>query len=105
MVDTVTPVYVEININIGQLLQTPPLRPGPAVTPYNVPEDAPVGFRMDQEHYPDLLRIIREGNYNRGTDNIIRNVLGVVATLVNEPHGDVMFCHIQVYLHFDCEQL
>ena len=60
---------------------------------------------FQKELFPELLQIIRRGRYDRGTGNIIRNVLGVVATLINEPHGDVEYCHIQIYLHFDCENV
>ena len=58
-----------------------------------------------KDYYPDLLEIIRRGRYDRGTGNIIRHVLGVVATVVYEYHGDVEYCHIQIYLHFDCENV
>ena len=58
-----------------------------------------------KESYPELLQIIQHGHYDRGTGNIIRNVLGIVATLINEPHGDVEYCQIQIYLHFDCENI
>lgn len=65
------------------------------------PDNEPVGFRIDQRSFPILLNIIRERNLNRGAGTIIRNVLALVANLVVVPHGNVRFCHIQLFLHCD----
>ena len=36
---------------------------GPGLRPNEVPEDQPVGFRVDEEYFPDVLEMIRQGNY------------------------------------------
>ena len=72
---------------------------------FETPDEEPVGFRLDQQYFPTLLNIIRNGNYDRGSDTIIRNVLALVANLVIIPHGTVRFCHIQLYLHCDNQQM
>ena len=79
------------------------MTPGPAVSPYPVPEHAPVGYRMDQENFPRFRQILRAGNYTQGAETIIRNVLAVVATIVKTPQGNHRICKIYMYLHFDME--
>ena len=39
--------------------------PGPGLLPDEVPEDIPVGFRVDERNFPDVLEIIRQGNYHQ----------------------------------------
>ena len=72
---------------------------------FETPDDKPVGFRLDQEYFPALKNIIQNGEYDQGSDTIIRNILALVANLVIIPHGNVRFCHIQLYLHCDNAQM
>ena len=38
---------------------------GPGLRPDEIPEDQPVGFRVDENYFPDVLEIIRQGNYSQ----------------------------------------
>ena len=34
--------------------------------PNGLPEDQPVSFNLNQEYFPEIMTIIRQGNYSQG---------------------------------------
>lgn len=66
--------------------------------------DGPLGFGMSEANFPALIIILRNGNYQQGSINIIRSVLACVAEIELVSHGRYTACRVQVYLHCDTER-
>ena len=68
-------------------------------------QNEPLGYYIAQDNLPEIRRIIHDGDYSRGSATIIRNLLAVVATTITIPHENFQFCHMQIYIHSDNEQM
>ena len=62
-----------------------------------------LGMSIHPSRFPDLLAIIRDGQYDRGSQFQIRSILACTSDITLVTHGHLVACHVQVYFHCDVE--
>ena len=75
----------------------------PGAPPAALDLDRSLGLSIHPGRFPELVAAIQEGHYDRGSQFTIRSILACTTDISLVPHGHLVACHVQIYLHCDVE--